>query len=487
MKNNLLFLFIFLGPFLSAQTFIEATDVPFVPVLSSASAFSDVDGDGDPDLLITGRDSVPDSVNPVTKLYINDGAGNFTESATAISNTHTGGFAFADVDVDGDPDVLVTGIDESINLIAKLYNNDGTGTFSEMATTPFEGVFSGSVAFADVDGDDDPDLLITGANVSNDRIAKLYTNNDDIGLFVEADAPFAGVGLGTSIAFLDIDGNNNIDVIITGRNTLGNPSSTLYTNDGSGNFTEITGTPFEGVVSSSIASADVNGDGHPDVLITGRNTLDVQIAKLYLNDETGNFTEVTNTPFAGVYRGSIAFSDVDGDGNPDVLITGRNNSEVPIANLYLNDGSGNFTEVIDTPFTGVDIGSISTSDVDGDGDSDILITGRNNSEFPITKLYLNQSTISSNKNLDGEFNFDFSLYPNPTKSNEAKVRYISKENALLNVKIFDLEGRLLQQQQEPVNIGEIVFFVNISSLNKGSYILQLNDGVRQGSRMFLIQ
>ena len=47
------------------------------------------------------------------------------------------------------------------------------------------------------------------------------------------------------------------------------------------------------------------------------------IAKLYLNDGTGNFTEETGTPFEGVGDGSIAFSDVNGGCNSDVLIIGK--------------------------------------------------------------------------------------------------------------------------------------------------------------------
>ena len=98
----------------------------------------------------------------------------------------------------------------------------------------------------------------------------------------------------------------------------------LYINDGTGNFTEKTGTPFDAVWSSSIAFSDVNGDGYKDVLITGSNVSERPIAKLYINDGGGNFTEKMGTPFDGVWQGSIAFSDVNGDGHKDVLITGSN-------------------------------------------------------------------------------------------------------------------------------------------------------------------
>jgi hypothetical protein len=112
------------------------------------------------------------------------------------------------------------------------------------------------------------------------------------------------------------------------------------------NFTEVTGTPFTGVAQSSIAFADVDGDNDLDVLITGLNFMGqppgVRISKLYTNDGVGNFTEVFGTPFAGVEEGSIAFADVDGDNDQDVLITGgaitsRNCTPMTAGQLYRSD------------------------------------------------------------------------------------------------------------------------------------------------------
>ena len=113
-------------------------------------------------------------------------------------------------------------------------------------------------------------------------------------------------------------------------------------------FTEVLGTPFDSVNYSSIAFADVNGDGHQDVLITGQKYLRQPpgiITKLYTNDGTGTFTEVLGTPFQAVANGSIAFADVNGDNHQDVLITGDTTfsaNTVGVAKLYTNDGTGTF-------------------------------------------------------------------------------------------------------------------------------------------------
>jgi hypothetical protein len=85
----------------------------------------------------------------------------------------------------------------------------------------------------------------------------------------------------------------------------------------------MTNAPFENVRASSIAFADVDRDNDQDALIIGANKSGGRIAKLYINDGTGGFTEMTDNTFEGVTDGSIAFADVDGDNDQDLLITGE--------------------------------------------------------------------------------------------------------------------------------------------------------------------
>ncbi|MBC6411034.1 MAG: VCBS repeat-containing protein, partial [Ekhidna sp.] len=187
--------------------------------------------------------------------------------------------------------------------------------------------------------------------------------------------------------FADVDGENGPDVLITGENNTSERIANLYLNDGEGNFMEKSGTPFAGVYFSSIAFADVDGENGPDVLITGQANVK-RIANLYVNDGSGNFMEKSGTPFTRGSAGSIAFADVNRDGNEDVLITGGGSSSGRIARLYLNDGEGNFMEKSGTPFAGVINSSVAFADVDGDDDSDVLITGWTGSKR-IAKLYIN--------------------------------------------------------------------------------------------------
>ena len=94
-----------------------------------------------------------------------------------------------------------------------------------------------------------------------------------------------------------------------------------------------------------------------------------------------------NANLTGAYHSSVAWGDYDGDNDLDLLITGYDSSYNPIAKIYENDGSGSFSEDTSANLRGVRNGSVATGDFDGDNDLDLLITGRDSSNNPITKIY----------------------------------------------------------------------------------------------------
>ncbi len=354
---------------------------PFTGIYIGSIAFADVDGDGDQDVLITG-DSDSGSVS---ELYSNDGFGTYSlVTGTPFPGVEYSSIAFADVDGDADQDVFITG-DSDSGPISELYLNDGSGTYTLVDDAPFIGVYASSIAFSDVDGDGDQDVLITGVDAFAISISRLYLNNG-FGIYsLVGDTPFTGV-YHSSIAFADVDGDDDQDVLITGLGI-----SELYLNDGSGIYIVVSDTPFPSVFMTSIAFADVDGDGDQDVLITGGYSSS-SVSRLYLNDGSGTYILVPDSPFDSIKQGSIAFADVDGDGDQDVLITGSSFNDGFISKLYSNDGCGAFELVEDMPFTGVVNSSIAFADIDGDGDQDVLITGSiSTTANRVSKLYRNTS------------------------------------------------------------------------------------------------
>lgn len=355
----------------------------FSPIAFGAVKFAEVNGDNYVDVLITGQSS--NSI-AITELYLNNGSGAFnlvtTNPFQGVANSSV---MFRDVNDDNFQDVIISGQTNSSTLITKLYRNDGNGNFIDVL--PFAPVHNGSAAAADIDGDNDEDIVIIGSSTTANLNTELYVNNG-IGFFNAAANIFNNLSNG-DLAFSDIDGDNDPDILITGTNFLVEPKTELYQNIGNGNFVLVANTPFVGVTSSSVAFSDIDGDNDEDVLISGVNINNQVIANLYTNDGNGNFTMVANTSFDGISNGDIEFSDIDGDNDPDVLITGENIYAQRVAKLYQNNGAGSFTLLTNTPFDAVSKSAIAFSDIDGDNDNDLILTGLNNFNQRITKLYAN--------------------------------------------------------------------------------------------------
>ncbi|SDH76179.1 Por secretion system C-terminal sorting domain-containing protein [Winogradskyella thalassocola] len=362
----------------------------FEGVTNSGLDYSDIDNDGDQDVLITGTDRLGQKI---ATLYLNDGLGNYSEiSGTSFVGVNQSTVHFFDADGDNDEDVLISGADSSNQRITKLYTNNGSGDFTEVLGTPFDGVTSGSVSIADIEGDSDLDVLITGYDSSSQKIAKLYTNNGG-GVFSEIFGTiFENVGT-SAASFNDIDGDNDQDVLITGINNLNQRIAKLYTNDGSGIFSEVVGTSFEPVNGGEVVFVDIDGDNDEDVFLTGYSSnLEQRISKLYTNNGSGVFSEVLATPFEGVQQGGVSFADIDGDLDQDLLITGYNGSSQGISKLYINNGSGVFSLDVNTPMEGVWNGALSFLDIDNDSDLDLLLTGSGYSGNKVSKLFVNDGS-----------------------------------------------------------------------------------------------
>lgn len=441
----------------SQINFTEVQPSPFSSIRDGAIAFTDIDGDGDQDFLLTGN-----SVGTRTsKLYSNDGNGIFTEITTPFEGVQNSSVAFADIDGDADMDVVIMGLDTNAQPSVRMYTNDGIGAFIEVFS-PFEEVYNGSISFEDVDGDSDQDFLISGI-AGNIWILKLYLNDGNGNFTLSPNGTFTGVYFG-SLEFADVDGDGDRDFLVTGI-TNNVHQARMYKNNGSGIFTLVANTPFVPVYRSTLAFADVDGDNDQDVVISG--IIDgggTFRTHLYINDGSGTFTDLGNVGLTEVADGSLAFADVDSDNDKDLLITGFAGQVGNVSLLYSNDGSGNFTEVGGLPFQGVSNSAVAFQDVDGDSDFDVVITGAFNGSTTFSKLYLNESVLGfADFNEESENSF----FPNPA-NNFISFQHISEKSIL---EIFDVYGKKLLQ----MNIDSNSNSVNIESFSKGIYFVRINN------------
>ncbi|WP_043938751.1 beta strand repeat-containing protein, partial [Planktothrix prolifica] len=375
--------------------FSENTNISLTGVARSSVTTADFDSDGDTDILLTGQDS---SGKPISKIYSNNGSGGFSENTNiSLTGVAYSSVTTADFDKDGDTDILLTGYDSSGNTISKIYSNNGSGGFSENTNVSLTGVGFSSVTTADFDKDGDTDILLTGSSSSGKPISKIYSNNGSGGFSENTNISLTGVAL-SSVTTADFDNDGDTDILLTGFDSSFNPISKIYSNNGSGGFSENTNVSLTGVSSSSVTTADFDSDGDTDILLTGRDSSNNRISKIYSNNGSGGFSENTNVSLTGVAFSSVTTADFDSDGDTDILLTGQDSSNNRISEIYSNNGSGGFSENTNVSLTGVRYSSVTTADFDNDGHTDILLTGQDSSSNSISKIYsntLNPPTFSS--------------------------------------------------------------------------------------------
>ncbi|MFT7344222.1 MAG: hypothetical protein ACI9XP_000805 [Lentimonas sp.] len=339
----------------------------------SSSEYSDVDGDGDLDLFVIGKNLIGFDE---TILFLNDGDGNFSKSLdNNFVAVASGDVDFADIDGDGDEDLLVLGYNASSNN-SMLYFNDGNGIFALNPGAGLPSIESGQSAFGDLDGDGDLDLIINGYTKSNSTdITKLYLNNGSGNFSLVVGATFTGVTYSTTNLF-DCDGDNDLDLLITGLSQSGKISE-LYLNNGSASFSLVTGTTFPTLWYGSVQTFDADGDQDLDVFIAGNDENSTSVAHLYINNGSGVFSQQSPNPFIGMQVGDISIGDINGDTKPDIFYTGFAENGAELAQVFTNDGFGVFTLANHPELDGVHFSHNSLFDVDGDADLDLIYSGLN--------------------------------------------------------------------------------------------------------------
>gem|GEM_PF-812199 len=364
-------------------------DPDFAGVTNSAIAFGDVNGDGHEDVVICGSTT---GNNPLTQLYFGNGAGEFNPDFNASGNLEdleNGDVILLDVDNDGDLDFLGTGAKSGGTKVTRLFRNNGNNNWQFVNGVPFVGITLGSMAHADIDGDNDLDVVISGQNQANQRVTALYTN-DGSGVFTfVSNSGFEAVS-NSDLAFADVDGDSDQDLMLTGFSATNQRIANLYLNNGSGVFTLQTGSPFTGVVNSGIDFVDVDGDLDQDLVLTGQDATNQRVAELYTNNGSGTFSMVSSTPFEGVASSSVSHGDVDGDNDQDLAIMGINASNQVSTKIYTNNGSGVYAlSTINNTLEGAQNGEVVLRDFNGNGKASMMLCGINQGGTPISQIYLN--------------------------------------------------------------------------------------------------
>ncbi len=341
----------------------EVASALFVGAYLSNAAWADYDGDLDMDLLLTGL-TLDDTI---ANIYENDG-GTFTKVNTSLPGIFYGGGAFG-MFTDQRRDVLLAGLHEDQSLM-EIYAFDGINY------SPIEAGFrqlgvngSGNASWGDIDGDGDLDVIISGySELPDDHLqaeTRLYENTGDG--FMEITAEIEAIADGEMV-WGDYDGDGDLDLVISGDGEH-KIVHKVYTNTG-GTLVE---NPSElpELVANSEVWGDYDGDGDLDLLFSGQDAESNYHTLIYKNVD-GAFLPV-ETGLTGSAYGSVDWGDYDGDGDLDVLVTGEDEYFELSTTVYRNDGE-TFSE-IPTDLPGVFFGTAKWVKADDDKGLDIFITG----------------------------------------------------------------------------------------------------------------
>ncbi len=304
-------------------------------------------------------------VNPGNlKTYLSTGPGAFAAPVLIPNGDDPLFLAAADLNGDSLTDVVSTSYNDG--TLAVFFNSAQTpGTFSTPLVLASPG--ASQVAIGDLNGDGLPDLVSADFNVS------LFLQTSP-GAFASPISLYSGGA--NWVAVGDLNGDGAMDVALTdavGVKVLlhtGVPTATTFAAPVTV-FTQTLNSDVSGA--NIIAIADVNGDGLNDLVITdpGPTGGSAPTVSVLLQDAAhpGQFlAPVSYATAAGSLAQSIAVTDLNGDGRPDIVIGGTN-----AVTVLLQNAATPGTYLAAANYTAVNSGQIAVADVNADGLADIVI------------------------------------------------------------------------------------------------------------------
>ena len=354
--------------FATQQTFTTGA----TPVSVTAA---DVNGDGKPDLIVANLNG-----STVSVLLNTTAPGAATPSFAAQQTFGTGSgprsVTVADVNGDGQPDLIVA--NEYDNTVSVLLNTTapGAATPSFAAQQTFApGAVPVSVTAADINGDGKPDLIV--ANVGDNTVSVLL-NTTAPGAATPsfaAQQTFATGALPQSVTTADINGDGQPDLIVA--NVTANTVSVLLNTTAPGAATPSFAaqqTFATGALPYSVTAADVNGDGQPDLIVANGNgnTVSVLLNTTAPGATTPSFA-AQQTFGTGSGPRSVTVADVNGDGKPDLIVANSNGNTVSVLLNTTAPGATPSFAAQQTFATGSNPQSVTAADVNGDGQPDLIV------------------------------------------------------------------------------------------------------------------
>jgi uncharacterized protein (TIGR03437 family) len=347
---------------------------------------------------------------PASLTVTSSAQSGFAAEATSGAISRANGVVVGDFNGDGIEDLAVVtlpavpgGCSPNCGGVQILL---GTG----IATSPFlapsvlygtSGAPVGAIAAADFNGDGHTDLVLatnTGVEVLINNGAGAFPNPS-----VRTTLGAAGFSSLSSIAVADFNGDGFPDVIVGGLNTNANSAASVLLGNGSGGFptvNSVTAT-LNGIV--YVATADFNNDGKADLALADSND-DVDVL---IGHGDGTFQAQAATPvnLDSSPLLSIAVGDLNGDGRPDIVVGAVGGS----VSVFFNNGAGTFPNLGNAGTTTLTVVSgfespvaplVAIGDFNGDGTPDVAVADATNGGIYV---FLNTNVAPNNPSANEAF------------------------------------------------------------------------------------
>ena len=375
------------APFFLPPVLYDPKGSGFVKV---SVAIADVNGDGKPDLFVANRFACSGCSNGSVAVLLGNGDGTFQPAVTYDSGRpQTETLAVADVNGDGKPDLIVGGNSPQVGVLL----GNGDGTFQTVMESPSL-VGADKIVVSDMNGDGKPDVLVLdfcyGAhcNANDGAVAVLAGRGDGTFLLVNGAVYDSGGRQAESMAVADVNGDGKPDVVVanecnSGGCSQGNGVVGVLLGNGDGTVQPVVDYSG-GDHPIDVAIADVNGDGKLDIL-----EIDVgNGAGVLLGNGDGTFRQRVGYDTGGYTNGSIVVADINRDGKLDLVIGNNNSGTIAV---LLGNADGTFQPAVTQAES--DPRSLAVADLNGDGRLDLVVGTTDGNTKPLVGVMLHVGAV----------------------------------------------------------------------------------------------
>ncbi|MGO8836785.1 MAG: FG-GAP-like repeat-containing protein [Limisphaerales bacterium] len=348
---------------------------------SGQVVIADLDGDGKPDVLVNngnGSASIFQNISSNGTLT----AGSFAPRVDlSLGTGGENGTVAADLDGDGKLDIVLLDYNAGQVIVLKNLSTPGTLTTNSFAAPVRFQVGAGprGLAVRDLDGDGKPEIVV--ANWGDSTVSVLRNISQPGGIDTNSFAPAVVFATGANpqtLAIADLDGDGQPD-IVTANNNYGTDESVsiLRNTSAPGTISLAAHVDLAGLPTSfCVAIGDLDGDGKPDLVVS--SFIDGQAISVYRNISTpGSITTNSFAPHvdfdAGGWGNAVAIGDLDGDGKPDLAVVTQLPDHLSVFKNISTPGSfttDSLAPRVDYP-AGWNPNGVAIGDLDGDGRPDI--------------------------------------------------------------------------------------------------------------------